>query len=685
MPLAVLIQLMVPADAAGVVFTADPVSGDRDTVVVNAVGGLGDRLVGGEVSPDEWVVRGGEASRRLSPQDAVDEATVLRLAALARRAETALAGDGPIVPQDVEWAMRDGRLYLLQSRPVTALPEPPVRPVPLPVEVPPGFWERDAAHSPRPLSPMLASVFYAARNDGMREMFGAFGFLAETLEFREIGGWDYSRLVPVGGTDRPAPPAALMPLLARLVPGLRRRVRTAAASAREDRPGTMIEAWYDHDQPELTARFRSLLEVDRSGLPDEALAAHARAAAELLADGTRRHFLLHGAIGLTLAELAFTCRDLLGWDDSRTFELLNGLSVMSTRPAHRLAGLAAVAAPHRELLETVDDTTADRLRAADPALAGAFDAYLDEFGHRALRYEVADPAIAEVPAMVVRLLADQLARGYDPDAEIAALARHRAETAAAARDRLTGAALERFERALARAERAYPVREDNEAVTVSAPLAVVRYAIGEVGRRLAARDRLDQAGDVFFLTLDEALAALTGGAGDLHPLAARRKGERAWAEQHPGPAAYGTRPGPPPSLAGLPPAARFNTEALLWTVERIFAFRDDRPADEPVLAGVAASPGRYTGPVRVVMDELEFGKIRPGDVLVCPITSPVWSVLFASVGALVTDTGGLLSHPAIIAREYRLPAVVATGGATAVLRDGDLVTVDGTTGRVERH
>jgi phosphoenolpyruvate synthase/pyruvate phosphate dikinase len=106
-------------------------------------------------------------------------------------------------------------------------------------------------------------------------------------------------------------------------------------------------------------------------------------------------------------------------------------------------------------------------------------------------------------------------------------------------------------------------------------------------------------------------------------------------------------------------------------------------ADTRVLSGIAASPGRHTGPVRVVMDEFDFRKLRPGDVLVCPVTSPVWSVLFPSVGALVTDTGGLLSHPAIIAREYGVPAVVATGNATALLRDDQVVTVDGTTGRIE--
>jgi rifampicin phosphotransferase len=125
--------------------------------------------------------------------------------------------------------------------------------------------------------------------------------------------------------------------------------------------------------------------------------------------------------------------------------------------------------------------------------------------------------------------------------------------------------------------------------------------------------------------------------------------------------------------------------ALLWYIDRVFEAAPSSRAqqsDAQAVDGIAASPGRATGPVRVVMDESEFGKLRPGDVLVCPVTSPVWSVLFPSVGALVTDTGGLLSHPAIIAREYRVPAVVATGNATALLRDGQVVTVDGGACRV---
>lgn len=682
--MAVLVQPMVAAEAAGVAFSADPVTGDRDTAVVNAVRGLGDRLVAGRASPDEWVVRGVAATCRAAPEGAIDAEVAAGVAALARRVETRLG-----TPQDIEWALAGGELVLLQARPITALPDQV--PEPVPVEVPPGFWEREASHAPKPWTPMLLSVVAEPRNRAVRRAFAEFGLLAETLEWAQIGGWEYTRLVPLGGKDRPAPPARLMPLLIRLVPRLRRRIADAVAAVRSDKAGRFVEQWYQQWRPDLAARIALLRDTDLGALDDEELDAHSTRALALLHEGVDVHFQLHGALTLVLAELAFACRELLGWSDEEACELLAGLSATSTEPARRLAELGGMAARRpavRRLFDQVEEGTLGRLAAADPDFAEALAAYQREFACRALRYEIADPSIAETPELTLRLLADQLARGYDPVADAAALAHRRMTAAGRARAALAGRPpgdLERFERALARAERAYPVREDNEFFTMSAPIALLRYPVLEIGRRLAARGQLDRRDDAFFLTLDEARAALRDGQ-DRRALVTHRKGEQVFVEQHPGPATYGKDPGPPPPLDALPAEARFTMTALLWYVDRIFeadASSHAQQADAEVLDGIAASPGRYTGPVRVVMDEFDFGKLQPGDVLVCPVTSPVWSVLFPSVGALVTDTGGLLSHPAIIAREYAVPAVVATGNATALLRDDQVVTVDGTTGRIE--
>jgi pyruvate,water dikinase len=521
-------------------------------------------------------------------------------------------------------------------------------------------------------------------------MFDEFGILAETVELAQIGGWEYLRLVPLGGKDRPAPPAWMMPLLIRLVPRLRRRIAGAVAAARSDKAGRFVEQWYQQWQPDLAARIALLRDTDLAGAGDAELDAHTTGSLALLREGIDIHFLLLGALMPILAELVFACREMLGWPDEEALELLAGLSATSTEPARRLAELAVIASGRPEVRRLAEASigTAGRLAAADPDFAQAVAAYQREFACRALRYEIADPSLAETPELTLRLIADQLARGYDPAAGAEALTRHRAATADRARAALAGhppGDRERFERALARAERAYPVREDNEFFTVSVPLALLRYRLLEIGRRLAARGQLGRRDDVFFLTADEARAALQDGESRT-ALVTRRKAERAFAEQHPGPASYGKDPGPPPSLDALPAEARFLMTALLWYLDRVIGAASSSRAQQAgaqVLDGIAASPGRYTGPARVVMDEFDFGKLRPGDVLVCPVTSPVWSVLFPSIGALVTDTGGLLSHPAIIAREYGVPAVVATGNATALLRDGQAVTVDGATGRIE--
>jgi phosphoenolpyruvate synthase/pyruvate phosphate dikinase len=153
-------------------------------------------------------------------------------------------------------------------------------------------------------------------------------------------------------------------------------------------------------------------------------------------------------------------------------------------------------------------------------------------------------------------------------------------------------------------------------------------------------------------------------------------------------------------MDGRAPTYSAIVEAPIKEVLAMTTTRDDatgavqaiRPEPTPVevpqepprlITGVAASPGRYTGTVRIIHSEAKFDQLRSGDVLVCAVAPPVWSVLFPRAGALVTDSGGILSNPAIIAREFGLPAVLATRIGTARLRDDQVVTVDGTTGTVE--
>ncbi len=681
--MAVLIQRLVRADAAGVAFTAHPVTGERAETVVSAVCGLGERLVSGEASPDEWLVKEGKAVRQRTPEEAINESQALAIAELAKRVERHFGS-----PQDIEWAIAGGQLFLLQARPITALSEQTV--VSVPTEPPPGFWQREASHYPRPLSPMFR-VLLEAFNASIKRAMADFSLLMEGIEFREIGGWVYQRMVPLGGKDRPMPPAWLIPLLIRVVPRMRSRINGAVNAVRSDKSGSYIERWHRQWRPEFAENIARLRNVDLAALTDEKLDEHINEVTAFFRHTLDIHTLLNVAVLATLADVAFVCRDFFGWDDRKILDLFSGLSEKSSEPSRQLARLAQMARERpviRKLLEEqIDDNTVKRLADVDKNFADALSAYLREFGCRTLRIEVNDQTLAEAPALVLGLIRDQLVRGYDPAADAAALEKKRAAMIADARKTLAARPpqeRERFERVLARGEQAYPIREDNQFYNVSVPMALLRYAVLELGRRLADRKQIAYRDAVFFFELEEARAALRDGT-DQRSLVERRKAERVWVEAHPCPASYGKDPGPPPSFAAFPPEARFLMEGLLWATNHVFAAGHGShiQANNKVLRGIAASPGVYTGTVRVVMNESEFLKLRPGDVLVCPITSPVWSVLFPSVGALVTDTGGILSHPAIIAREYRVPAVVAAENATGLLRDGQIVTVDGNNGLVE--
>jgi phosphohistidine swiveling domain-containing protein len=673
--MAVLIQAMVQAEAAGVAFTADPVTGDRDEVLVSAIRGLGERLVGGEATPEEWRVRDGQARRVAGPLGAIDAADAARVGALAAAVEAAFGQ-----PQDVEWAIAAGRLLLLQARPITALPRPPE--LIAPAE---GSWEKDEEHYPMPLTPFGASVYLPAVEHGLAAMLETWGLPMERVLQRSVGGEIYTRAVPLGGKDRTPPPWWVIWLAMRVAPPLRRRTKRTDRALGERLPERLITEW-----PESREQFRraaaALHAVDLQALTDQQLLAHLDRVLALLRRGEVAHFVLVPPYGLAVYELATACQELLGWTPTETLALLTGNSEASSEPGRALRDLAASLAASPAAvgaLQGAGEDLLERLQAAAPQLATLVQAYLEGYGHRTFSYDPGDPTLAERPALLAALLRARIAE--DPTRPDPAAA---ARTAALARARreLGGRPVEqrtRFEQALATAERAYGVREDNVVWTDNLPSGLLRYVAVEVGRRLVDRGLVARPDDAVFLADAELRAALLGVSADLRGPVAQRRAERAWVAAHPGPSSYG-RPSPPPSdLRGLPTGLRQVSAAMLmlWNLGlRTTPARAE--GDGSVITGLAGSPGRHTGTVRVIRDESQFGRLGPGEVLVCPTTSPAWSVLFTQAGALVTDGGGLLAHAAVIAREYGIPAVLATGDATRRLRDGDPVTVDGTAGEV---
>lgn len=678
--MAVLVQRLVPADAAGVAFTANPVTGDPE-ILVSAVKGLGERLVSGAVTPDEWVVREGEVTCLNSVEDALDAGQVGRVAELARRvAELARS------PQDVEWALAGEDLWLLQARPITALPVPPR--LELPVD---GYWEKDDAHYPTPMTPFGASVYLPAMTGVIGPLAEEIGLLIDGGDHRSIGGEVYTRMIPLGGKDGPPPPAWVMWLAARMAPPLRRRARAARAFIESGAGQEFLERWHREWREAFRSEADQLRTVDLTSVDDDALIGHLDRLQDLLTRGEDVHFHLHAPYVVALHELTRTCRELLGWEPQQALCLLSGTSQASSEPGRQLAALAFRLAEDPaavEALSELDDGFLARLRQASPAAGEAFDAYLDRYGHRTISYDPGDPTLFERPAVFAGLLrdrvCDRMGAGGDGSVstgdESGADALERARAVLAERSE---ADRRRFETVLEQALRAYGPREDNIFFLDNQPCALLRYTALEMGRRLADRGTLATPADAVYLTEAELRQALTGPPlGELRALVSRRKAERAWVLAHPGPATYGPAPGPPPDMSALPQALRVVNTALV-EFQQLLSAPGPRPAPGPGhLAGVPASPGSYSGPARIVRGEAEFTRLRPGDVLVCPTTSPPWSILFLHAGAVVTDAGGVLSHTAVIAREYGIPAVLATGDATRRLHDGDLVNVDGTAGTV---
>ena len=671
--MSVLVQRLVDADAAGVAFTANPVTGARDEVIVNAVRGLGDRLVSGTATADQWSVRDGVAHLEHDTEQSITENQVLAVADLARRVEKHFG-----VPQDIEWAIAEGQLWLLQARPITALPDPPVGQQPIEINVPIGSWQR-SNYAPEPLTPMFGSLMLPRLHALTENLFPY--SIGERIEFCEIGGWLYSRFVKADTPER-----------------IKAKLGKAIAAVQSDAPSAFYHNWFDKTEPHLTARLATLREDLSDDMVDAHLLSHLEDVHEVWQDALTAHFQCGGNGTFVLGELGVTCRDLLGWDAPQTLSLLLGLGGKTTEPAYKLAELADIARARPATAKLIDQATEiddefwDVLWDTDPYFCAAFDRYQEDYGHRTLGMDIVEPTLAERPDLVLALIRGQLTRGFNPATDKERLRDERAEAEATARAALADRPSderEKFERVLIQAQWAHPGRDDSHYLTQVAG-GLLRRAVLAIGERLATRGQIANRDDVFLLTHYEACSALLDGV-DQRTLVRQRAGERAWAVANRGPETYGTPDAadrdPAALLDTLPPPARHLVDVGLWAWKEVSGERAATPAaanqQTRVLYGIAGSRGRHTGRVRVITTEAEFGRLQPGDVLVCPETNPQWAVLFPSVGALVTDHGGLLSHPAIIAREYRVPAVLATRDATSRLFDSQIVTVDGDNGVVE--
>jgi phosphohistidine swiveling domain-containing protein len=609
--MAVLVQVMVAAEAAGVAFTANPLTGARDEVVISAVRGLGERLVSGQATGDQWIVRHDQARRTRATEQAITADQARQIATLARRVHAHLG-----TPQDLEWAIATDRsgsagadgvesgLWLLQARPMTALPDPVDWTPPTP-----GYWMRNLRLGewlPEPMTPLFADWLLDRIDHGERRASRA--HVGTTLPFPHaaINGWYYL------GTPELSPRTIATALLqgrgrllrffryAVLGPGRDPVVADRRLLAR------LAEGWHT----ELLPHYQRLVgegdEQVEAAAPEQ-LAAIIDQVGAAAGEQLWSLAVVGGSAWKMEGALArFARQHLAGRIDSSVQELLVGLP--STRPdlaAHAVQSIDWVQPTAGELGWPPPPPSEDRHR------------------ELAARREA-------LTAQCLAVLADR------PQLQA------------------------RLQVLLEVAQR-YAVLREQQARQLTVGWPLLRRCALRLGELLRANGVIDRAEDMFFLTRAE-----LDSHAPLQDVVSRRRG--VWERQ---------RRLLAPLTIGRPP--RLLAKELLAAVE---AVRTTSPAPKDAIVGQPASPGRAIGPVRIVNGPADFDRFQPGEILVARATAPAWTPLFARAAAVVTDGGTLAAHASLVAREYGIPAVVATGDATTRLVDGQVVTVDGGAGTV---
>jgi pyruvate,water dikinase len=376
-------------------------------------------------------------------------------------------------------------------------------------------------------------------------------------------------------------------------------------------------------------------------------------------------------------------KEVMGADDEKLgYEALQGFETMATRSARGLWTLSRHVRSNPDLQRIFEGSDPEDIEAqlntspAGRAFLSELSTYLEEYGWRADSvYELTRPSWREDPRIAINAIQGYLAIDDDhgPDRQLQSAIRRREELLADARARIGNdtARLQKFNAAYESINCFTPMVEDHNHWIDQMGDISMRYPALELGRRCVARGTLSNAEDIFHLERAEIVEAMNG--VDKRNLTAERK---AHLERF-------ARVVPPPFIGPPPPPS---DDPVVDVIVRFFGLPVEPNADPRVINGVAASPGSVTAKAKVVRSLAEASKLQAGDVLVCEQTLPPWTPLFSTASAVVADSGGILSHCAIVAREVRIPCVVGTMSGTSLIKDGQLITVDGSRGivRIER-
>ncbi|MGW1295958.1 rifamycin-inactivating phosphotransferase [Streptomyces sp. NPDC002533] len=695
--MAVVVQRMVFPDASGVLFTADPVTGNRRTATVDAGFGLGEALVSGLVNPDVFTVRDGEVVARtiavkeravhalpgggtrevtVEPEQrerpALTDAQVVELVRLGRRIEARFG-----CPQDIEWCLADDGFRIVQSRPITTL-------FPVPEVI-------DGAADGRIPSVYVSVGHQQMMTDAMKPLGWSMWQRTAMVPMHEAGGRLFVDVTP--RLASPASRAALLDVMGKGDPLVRDALETVLGRGEfgapvpdtdpvAPPPGGTPEAAVTEADPAVVAELVERSETSLAALERDIRTKSGPELFDFLAEAFEEHKRVLGDplnIRAIMAGMEATwwlndkLGEWLGEKNAADTLTLSAPGNITSEMGLDLLDVADAIRPHPEVVAFLndvdvqdDDGFLDGLvkLPGGSAAREAIETYLRRYGMRCVgEIDITRPRWSERPATLVPLILDNV-RNFGPGAAGRRFEQGRQRALQAERDVLSRLrALPDGERKADGTKRMIDqvrafagYREYPKYGIVCRYLLYKQALLAEAGR-LVREGVLAEREDVFHLTFQELEDAVRSRRVDDRLIARRKEEFRSYEALTP------------------PRVLTSDGEAVNGAYRR-----NDVPAG--ALAGLAVSTGYVEGRARVILD-LADAELEEGDILVTRFTDPSWSPLFLGVAGLVTEVGGLMTHGAVIAREYGLPAVVGVDRATRLIRDGQRIRVHGTDGYVE--
>jgi pyruvate,water dikinase len=525
----------------------------------------------------------------------------------------------------------------------------------------PGFWERDPVHFPRPLTRYWTEVHPEPFGRGVREFAAGYGMLLGALDMRYVNGVAYTQRSPVPDDQVPA-----------------RFAQAEATFANRIWRAQLTDWDVNHKHASIKAH-RELQAVDPDHLPVSYLADYLGRCRDHHAEMIYQHMRFTASAVVPTGDLIAHVREWTGVGPAQLLGLMRGTSPVSAGASDELELLVAAIKQDARAEKIVfsyghpADALAE-LQALSAPTGEIVKDWLDLVGYRLIDgFDISNPYALELPDALLRAVQASVAgtSEHTPDVE---------GDVAAVRDQVPDEHRSEFDALLAEARLTYRLRDERGVFSDIWAAGIMRRAALAAGRRAAAEGRIHDPEHMIDAGLGEMQAVLTGSGGPSSDELAARAEQRASLDMTKVPQTFGTAP-PPPDPSGLPPAEGRLMRATGIALGEIFGSSEE-PNQGSSLRGLAASPGVYEGPARLIAGPHEFDRIVQGDVLVTVSTSEAFNILLPLLGAIVTDAGGLLSHSAIVAREYGIPGVVGTREATAKIADGAKVRVDGAAGEV---